>query len=161
MGKRRRWALASSGNPPATRLVVEGRHRRIPRIQESLPRGMKIELNYDSSVFIAQSIKAVFSTIGEAVILVAIVIFFFLRSLRATIIPLITIPVAPDRCVLHHVRVRLHDQHADAAGHGAWSGWWWMTLSWCWNIHRHIESGMGRLQAALIGTRRSASRWSP
>ena len=56
--------------------------------------GMKLELMYDSSVFIEQSIRAVFSTIVEAIVLVALVIFVFLRNLRATLIPLVTIPVS-------------------------------------------------------------------
>jgi multidrug efflux pump len=48
----------------------------------------------DNSVFIDRSVKAVYSTIGEAVVLVALVVFVFLRKLRASIIPLVTIPVA-------------------------------------------------------------------
>src|SRR4029077_923675 len=55
---------------------------------------MKIEVVYDSSRFIEQSIQAVFHTIVEAIVLVALVIFFFLRSARATLIPLVTIPVS-------------------------------------------------------------------
>ena len=45
-------------------------------------------------MFIERSIKSVFRTIGEAVVLVVLVIFFFLRNLRATLIPLVTIPVS-------------------------------------------------------------------
>jgi multidrug efflux pump len=66
----------------------------IPRIQENLPPGVKIEVANDSSVFIEKSIEAVFQTIFEAAALVSLVIFFFLRTLRASIIPLITIPVS-------------------------------------------------------------------
>jgi multidrug efflux pump len=46
------------------------------------------------SIFIDRSIKAVFTTIGEAVALVVLIILFFLRSLRATLIPIVTIPVS-------------------------------------------------------------------
>src|SRR3546814_7288808 len=46
-----------------------------------------------SSTFIDKSIQEVFITIGEAVVLVLIIIFLFLRSFRATIIPVVTIPV--------------------------------------------------------------------
>ena len=66
----------------------------LPRIQENLPPGVKIEVANDSSVFIEKSIEAVFKTIFEAAALVALVIFLFLRTLRASIIPLITIPVS-------------------------------------------------------------------
>ena len=125
-----------------------------PRIQESLPKGMKIELNYDSSVFIAESIKAVFSTIGEAVILVALVIFFFLRSFRATIIPLITIPVALIGAffIMYAFGFTINTLTllAMVLAVGLVVDDAIVVLE---NIHRHIENGMGRLQAALVGTR--------
>jgi len=59
-----------------------------------LPSGMQLVVAYDTSVFIDRSIKNVFETIGEAIVLVVLVIFFFLRSLRATLIPIVTIPVS-------------------------------------------------------------------
>ncbi len=64
------------------------------RINPTLPPGMSINVAYDSSVFIDRSINSVFKTVGEAVLLVALVIFFFLRNFRATLIPLVTIPLA-------------------------------------------------------------------
>ncbi|WP_395706348.1 efflux RND transporter permease subunit [Casimicrobium huifangae] len=141
----------STGNPLE---LSKAAIAEIPRIQESLPKGMKIELNYDSSVFIAQSIKAVFSTIGEAVVLVAIVIFFFLRSLRATIIPLITIPVALTGAffIMYAFGFTINTLTllAMVLAVGLVVDDAIVVLE---NIHRHIENGMGRLQAALIGTR--------
>jgi len=66
----------------------------LAKINPSLPPGMSINVSYDSSVFIDRSIRSVFTTVTEAVILVALVIFFFLRNVRATLIPLVTIPLA-------------------------------------------------------------------
>jgi multidrug efflux pump len=66
----------------------------LPAIMETLPEGMQVRVAHDKSVFIEESIKNVYSTIGEAIILVVLIIFFFLRSVRATIIPLVTIPVS-------------------------------------------------------------------
>jgi len=66
----------------------------LPRILEELPDGLDVRIAYDSSIFIERSIQGVFTTILEAIVLVALVIFFFLRSLRATVIPLVTIPVS-------------------------------------------------------------------
>ncbi len=63
-------------------------------IRESLPTGMKVDVGYDSSIFISRSIDSVFTTIFEAVALVVLVIFLFLRNARATLIPLLTIPVS-------------------------------------------------------------------
>lgn len=66
----------------------------IPRIQQELPPGVTVRVANDNSVFIDRSVKAVYVTIAEAVVLVALVVFVFLRTLRASIIPLVTIPVA-------------------------------------------------------------------
>lgn len=141
----------STGNPLE---LSKAAIAEIPRIQESLPKGMKIELNYDSSVFIAQSIKAVFSTIGEAVILVALVIFFFLRSLRATIIPLVTIPVALTGAffIMYAFGFTINTLTLLA-----------MVLAiglvvddaivMLENIYRHVEEGMPPFEAALRGSK--------
>lgn len=74
--------------------VSKGVQTRLDEVVKDLPQGLKGEVGYDTSVFIDRSIKAVFSTIAEAVVLVVLVIFFFLRSFRATLIPLVTIPVS-------------------------------------------------------------------
>jgi len=55
---------------------------------------MVIDVANDNSVFIDRSVKNVYRTIAEAVLLVALVIFVFLRTLRASIIPIVTIPVS-------------------------------------------------------------------
>jgi multidrug efflux pump len=141
----------STGNPLELSAAVK---KAMPEIQETLPKGMRIELNYDSSVFIAQSIKAVFTTIGEAVLLVALVIFFFLRSLRATIIPLVTIPVSLiGAFFLMYVfgfTINTLTLLAMVLAVGLVVDDAIVVLE---NIYRNIENGMDRIQAALVGTR--------
>jgi multidrug efflux pump len=66
----------------------------LPMISDSIPDGMQIRVAHDKSVFIDESVKNVYITIAEAVVLVVLIIFFFIRSLRATLIPLVTIPVS-------------------------------------------------------------------
>lgn len=66
----------------------------LPRLNEDLPEGMELAISSDSTIFIERSIQSVFKTIFEAVVLVALVILFFLRSFRASLIPLVTIPVS-------------------------------------------------------------------
>ncbi|MFY8063747.1 MAG: efflux RND transporter permease subunit, partial [Usitatibacteraceae bacterium] len=68
--------------------------RELAEINKTLPPGMKLSMSYDSAVFIEESTKNVFRTIIEAMVLVALVIFIFLRNLRATLIPLVTIPIS-------------------------------------------------------------------
>ena len=64
------------------------------RLQGVLPEGMSLQVAFDSSVFIERSIDGVYRTMIEAVLLVMLVIFVFLRSVRATLIPFVTIPVS-------------------------------------------------------------------
>ena len=66
----------------------------LPIIESQLPDGMGVSISYDSTVFIERSIRAVFMTIAEAVLLVAGVCFFFLRNWRSMLVPLVTIPVS-------------------------------------------------------------------
>ena len=66
----------------------------IPKLRADLPLDLLVDIANDNSVFIDRSVKNVYRTIVEAVLLVGLVIFLFLRTLRASIIPIITIPVS-------------------------------------------------------------------
>lgn len=66
----------------------------LPDIRRSLPAGVGLEIGNDTTVFIDVSITNVYHTLLEAVALVVLVILLFLRSWRATLIPLVTIPVS-------------------------------------------------------------------
>jgi len=66
----------------------------LEKIRETLPPEVTIAESYDESIFIRASIKEVVFTLAIAVSLVILVIFLFLRSWRATLIPAVTIPVA-------------------------------------------------------------------
>ena len=74
--------------------VAQAVKEELPRIGAALPKGMELAIAFDSSIFIERSIKSVFSTMAEAVLLVIAVIFIFLRSFRSTLIPFVTIPVS-------------------------------------------------------------------
>jgi len=74
--------------------VAQAVKQEMARIQPTLPEGMQLQVAFDSSLFIERSIQSVYRAMGEAVLLVMAVIFIFLRSLRATLIPFVTIPVA-------------------------------------------------------------------
>ncbi len=64
------------------------------RLNPSLPEGMEIKQSFDTSVFIEEAIKEVYTTLLIAIGLVVLVIFLFLGNLRATIVPAITVPVS-------------------------------------------------------------------
>jgi multidrug efflux pump len=74
--------------------VSRGVRAELARLAPTLPVGMTSNVGFDSSIFIEESIKSVYETIGEAIVLVVLVIFFFLRTVRASFIPVVTIPVS-------------------------------------------------------------------
>lgn len=63
-------------------------------LEKSFPPGMKYIIAVDTTTVVSDSVREVVRTIGEAVIIVIIVIFLFLQDWRATIIPAVTIPVS-------------------------------------------------------------------
>jgi multidrug efflux pump len=66
----------------------------LPRIQASLPPGVSLNIGFDQSIFVKRSIKEAEETLMIAALLVVIIIFIFLRNLRATIIPGLAIPTS-------------------------------------------------------------------
>src|SRR6516162_1771422 len=81
--------------PEANLLDVAQRVRTVmPEIQAQLPRGLQGEIVYDSTGFVTSSIREVVKTLIEALLIVTVVIFLFLGSLRAVIIPVIAMPLS-------------------------------------------------------------------
>ena len=81
--------------PTANTLEVMQRVRAaLPEIQAQLPAGMRGGIPYDSSRYIESSIDEVLKTLTETLIIVIVVIFLFLGSVRAVIIPLVAIPIS-------------------------------------------------------------------
>ncbi len=74
--------------------IVDEIFRRLDYIRKDLPEDVKVEINYDNTDYIRSSINEVLNTIYIAFALVVIIIYFFLRSWRATLIPILVIPVS-------------------------------------------------------------------
>jgi len=74
--------------------VADGAKQEMARLATTLPPGMMVDVNYDESTFISQSIYEVYHALVIALILVIGVVFVFLRNLRATLIPSVAIPVS-------------------------------------------------------------------
>ena len=129
----------------------------LPKIKENLPPGIEIDVANDNSVFIDRSIKAVYTTILEAVVLVALVIFFFLRTFRASIIPLVTIPVALigtfSMMALFGFSINSLTMLALVLAIGLVVDDSIVVLE---NIYRHIEEGMTPFQGAIVGSKEIA-----
>ena len=126
----------------------------LPEINQSLPQGMKADVGNNTAVFIDRSIKAVYTTIVEAVLLVILVIVFFLRSLRAALIPIVTIPVSLiATCTLMYAMgfsINTLTLLAMVLAIGLVVDDAIVVLE---NIYRKIEDGMEPMAAAIKGTR--------
>jgi len=74
--------------------LIAGVKALIPAFREDLPAGIRVEISKDDSVYVQRSVDAVYQTLYEATALVILMIFLFLRSWRATLVPLLAIPVS-------------------------------------------------------------------
>ncbi|MDT4795201.1 Efflux pump membrane transporter BepE [compost metagenome] len=137
--------------------ISDGLNAALPEVRGLLPDGMKMTIANDNSLFIRESIDNVYTTIWEAVGLVILIIFLFLRSLRATLIPLVTIPVsligAFSLMVLLGFSINTLTLLAMVLAIGLVVDDAIVVLE---NIHRHIEAGMQPLAAAYKGSREIA-----
>ncbi len=134
--------------------VSNGIKAEIERIKTILPEGMQVNVAYDSSIFIQASIDSVFKTLAEAGILVVLIIFFFLRNLRATLIPVVTIPLS---LIGGFAIMYLLDYSVNTLTLLA------MVLAiglvvddaivMLENIYRHVEEGLSPVKAAFVGSR--------
>ncbi len=128
--------------------------QKLTQIERNLPPGMMIQLGYDSSRFIEQSINEVKESLFIAILLVIFVIFMFLGNFRSTFIPAVAIPVSlvATFFVMYLLNFSINTLTLLA-----------LTLSIglvvddaivvLENIYRHLEEGMKPLQAAFIGMR--------
>ena len=128
--------------------------KEIAEINKTLPEGMKLTMSYDSAVFIEESTRNVFVTIVEAMVLVALVIFIFLRNLRATLIPLVTIPISliGTFALLYAAgfTINVLTLLAMVLAIGLVVDDAIVVLE---NIYRNIENGMKPFDAAITGSR--------
>ncbi|MGH8645578.1 MAG: efflux RND transporter permease subunit, partial [Gammaproteobacteria bacterium] len=129
----------------------------LPEIQTTLPEGMRLQIAFDASLFIEKSIIEVYETLGVALALVLAVTFLFLRSLRATVIPSVTIPVSLIGAFIFLLvlgfSVNILTVLALTLAIGLVVDDAIVMLE---NIHRRIEGGMHPKAAALEGSREIA-----
>ncbi|QSX31556.1 efflux RND transporter permease subunit [Shewanella cyperi] len=137
--------------------VARGANALVDKINPTLPAGMSIKRSYDSSVFIEASIAEVYQTLFIAMVLVVIVIYLFLGSVRAMLIPAVTVPVSllGTFIVLYALgyTINLLTLLAMILAIGMVVDDAIVMLE---NIHRRIEEGESPLVAAFLGAREVA-----
>ncbi|WMW76205.1 efflux RND transporter permease subunit [Acinetobacter bereziniae] len=88
-------ALQIFQSPEANALDVSTAvHRSMEKMQKNFPQGMEYKIAYDPTIFVRASLKSVIITLLEAIALVVIVVIVFLQTWRASIIPLVAVPVS-------------------------------------------------------------------
>ena len=126
----------------------------VPEIQRTLPEGVAIANAFDTTSFIQYSIDEVYITVAEAIVLVMIVIFLFLRNWRAVLIPLVTIPVsligAFGMMLLFGFSINTLSLLAMVLAIGLVVDDAIVMLE---NIYRHMEKGLSPMAAAFKGSR--------
>ena len=141
----------STGN---TLALAQGVRDMVPRLAAGLPEGMSMRVAVDTSEFISAAINAVYKVMLEALALVVLVIFVFLRSFRATIIPVVTIPISLIGAFFFLYVLGFSINVLTLLGIVLAVG---LVVDdaivMLENIHRHIESGMTRYQAAVKGAK--------
>ncbi|MGA1286191.1 MAG: efflux RND transporter permease subunit [Rubrivivax sp.] len=142
-------------NATANPLTISEEVRELlPKIKQDLPPGMDFVIANDNSVFIDRSVKAVYTTTAEAVVLVALVVFVFLRTLRASVIPLVTIPVSLigvfSMMALAGFSINTLTLLSLVLAIGLVVDDSIVVLE---NIFRHIEEGLTPIKAAIKGVR--------
>ena len=134
--------------------VITDVRKAFPEIQRELPPGLDAAIAYDATNFIRASLWEVMKTLGEAAIIVIVVIFLFLGNLRSTIIPIITIPLSLIGVLALAAAlgysINLMTLLALVLAIGLVVDDAIVVVE---NIHRHIEQGMRPFDAALIGAR--------
>jgi len=151
-------AVGIKSTPTANPLDVVAEVRKVlPELAKQLPPGLNLAIAYDATEFIQSSIREVITTLGEAVLIVIVVVFLFLGALRSVIIPVITIPLSMIG-VLFFMQVMGYSINlltllAMVLAIGLVVDDAIVVVE---NIHRHIEEGKTPLAAALQGAREIA-----
>ncbi|MBA3535662.1 MAG: multidrug efflux RND transporter permease subunit [Tatlockia sp.] len=150
--------IAITPTPTANPLTVISNVRKMmPTVQHEFPPSLTGTIVYDATDFIRASIDEVIHTIIEAALIVILVIFLFLGSLRSVVIPVVTIPLSLiGVCTLMlflGYSINLLTLLAFVLAIGLVVDDAIVVVE---NIHRHIEEGATPLEAALRGAREIA-----
>jgi multidrug efflux pump len=146
------------GTPDSNSLnVVAGIYKVLPEIEANLPPAIQMKMNYDSTMFIEESIQEVAKTLAEAAVIVILVILLFMASFRSVIIPMVTIPLSLIGVGIVMLAlgftINLLTLLAFVLAIGLVVDDAIVVVE---NVHRHIEEGHTPFDAAILGTREIA-----
>lgn len=138
--------------------VINAIKNQFPQIQEQLPEGLKADIVYDASEYVNTSIQEVIQSLLEAFLIVTVVIFLFLGSVRSVIIPLIAIPLSIVGAffimLILGYSINLLTLLALVLGIGLVVDDAIIVVE---NVQRHMEEGKSPVKAAILGARELAN----
>jgi multidrug efflux pump len=154
-GGRRSVIMALSPTPDGNPLeIVKAANALIPQIQKAAPPGLTVKSQFDVAHFVNASINEVEHTLIEAIVIVVMVIFLFLGSFRAVIIPVVTIPLSlvgtAALMLAFGFSLNLLTLLAMVLAIGLVVDDAIVVVE---NIHRHIEEGLSPVEASMVGAR--------
>ena len=144
------WPLPNANSLEVIKLV----RKEMESLQKGLPSGMEARIAYDATEYIEKAIEEVALTLIETLVIVIIVIFLFLGSLRSVMVPVIAIPVSLIGAVflmqLFGFSLNLLTLLAIVLSVGLVVDDAIVIVE---NVQRHIREGKSKLNAALVGAR--------
>jgi multidrug efflux pump len=134
--------------------VIQLVTKEVEKIEKDLPSGLEVKIGYDASEYIANAIKEVTKTLGDTLLIVILVIYLFLGSLRSALVPTIAIPVSLIGSIflmqVFGFSLNLLTLLAIVLSVGLVVDDAIVVVE---NIERHLREGRSKLEAAMMGAR--------
>ena len=144
------WPLPSANELDVAALLKA----KLAEINPALPAGVDMKLAYDGTYYMENALKEITKTLGETVLIVSIVVFLFMGSIRTVLVPLIAMPISlVGACIfmlLMDFSLNLLTILAIVLAVGLVVD---DAIVMVENVERHIREGKGKIEAALIGAR--------
>src|SRR6266516_3175300 len=126
--------------PGSNEIEVANRlHAEMARIRPTLPSDIDMQMAYDATVFMTDALQEISKTLVETILIVGLVVFLFMGSIRTALVPLVAMPVSlvGAAIVMYAFGFSLN----------------LLTILAVENVERHVREGKTRIQAALVGAR--------
>ncbi len=144
------WPLVGSNEIE----VAHRLHDEMERLRPALPKDIDMELAYDATVFMEDALKEITKTLSETILIVGLVVFLFMGSLRTALVPLVAMPVsligAAIVMLAFGFSLNLLTMLAIVLSVGLVVDDAIVVVE---NVERHVRRGRSRLDAALISAR--------
>ncbi|WP_045855848.1 efflux RND transporter permease subunit [Teredinibacter purpureus] len=144
------WPMPNANTLDVMKLV----RAELEALREGLPKGLSAEIGYDATEYIESSIAEVVKTLSETLLIVVVIIFLFLGSIRSVIIPVLAIPISLIGAIflmqLFGFSLNLLTLLAIVLSVGLVVDDAIVIVE---NVERHISEGQSPMQAAILGAR--------